>query len=280
MKRRLALQGLAVVPLLPWAAPAERPLPPLLLAQKAPARIDVARYLVSEKLDGVRAYWDGNLMFTRRGHPIVLPAWFASHLPLRALDGELWMGRGRFEATSSAVRRQKPLEDEWRALRYLVFELPGGEGTFEQRAERLRMLAAEAAWEGLQAVPQSRVADQAALQRWLARVVREGGEGLMLHEASALYKVGRHEALLKLKPQDDDEALVIAHLPGSGRLEGLLGALRVRTPAGQEFQIGSGLTDAQRRTPPPIGAVVTYRYRGLTAKGLPRFATFVRIQDL
>jgi len=288
MRKRLLLQTLASVPLLSWLTPAgaARPgaastaAPPLLLAQKAPARLDVRRYLVSEKLDGVRAFWDGNLMFTRQGQAIAVPAWFASHLPLRALDGELWMGRGRFDAASAAVRRAKPQEAEWRQLKYMVFELPNAEGSFEQRHEVLRGMAAQAAWEGLQAVPQSRVDSEAELKKRLEQVVKEGGEGLMLHEAAAAYRTGRSEVLLKLKPQDDEEAVVLAHQAGEGRFKGMLGALRVRNAAGQVFLIGTGFTEAQRRAPPPVGATITYRYRGLTATGLPRFASFLRVLEV
>ena len=278
--RRECLGALASLPLLAPTAAMAAAAPPLLLAQKAPATLDPARYLVSEKLDGVRAFWDGQRLFTRHGQPIAAPAWFAAHLPAQALDGELWMARGQFEATSAAVRRQQPQDAEWRTLHYMVFELPGADGTFEQRAATLQALASQAAWDGLQAVPQTRVATAAALQTRLAEVVRGGGEGLMLHEAAAPYQSGRQASLLKLKPQDDDEAVVLAHLAGAGRLQGLLGALRVRNGAGQEFSIGSGFSDAQRRTPPAVGSTVTYRYRGLTNSGLPRFATFLRVQDL
>jgi DNA ligase-1 len=253
--------------------------PALLLARKAPAQLEVGNYLVSEKFDGVRAYWDGNLMFSRQGLPIALPAWFASHLPLRSLDGELWIARGRFDATSAALRRARPVDEEWRQIKYMVFELPGGDGTFEQRDQRLQALATQAAWpDGLQAVAQQRVASMAALQQRLAGVVKEGGEGLMLHRADAPYQTGRSEALLKMKPQDDDEALVLAHSPGEGRYQGMLGALRVRNSEGREFLLGSGFSDAQRRAPPPVGSLIIYRYRGLTGKGLPRFASFVRVE--
>ena len=281
IRRRDWLTTVASVPW--WAstpAIAAAVAPPLLLAQNASATTDPARYLVSEKLDGVRAYWDGQRMFTRHGQPIAAPAWFAAHLPVQALDGELWMARGRFEATSAAVRRQQPQDAEWQSLHYMVFELPGADGTFDQRAAVLRTLAAQAAWDGLQAVPQTRVANAAALKARLAEVVRGGGEGLMLHEPAALYQSGRQASLLKLKPQDDDEAVVLAHVAGAGRLQGLLGALRVRNGAGQEFSVGSGFTDAQRRAPPAVGSTVTYRYRGLTNSGLPRFATFLRVQDV
>lgn len=267
--------GLALAGAARRAAPA-RAAPALLLAHKAPAEPEVGKYLVSEKLDGVRAYWDGNLMFTRSGLPIAVPAWFAARLPLRPLDGELWMGRGRFEAVSAAVRRRQPRESEWRQVRYMLFELPDGEGSFEQRAARLEQIAAAAGWEGLQAVPQARIASRAALRRRLAEVLREGGEGLMLHEAAAPYLTGRREVLLKLKPQDDAEARVLAHLPGQGRFEGQLGALRVRNEAGQVFLLGSGFSAAQRRAPPPVGSLVSYRYRGLAPDGMPRFPSFLR----
>ncbi|QPF73455.1 DNA ligase [Roseateles sp. DAIF2] len=255
--------------------------PALLLAHKAPERLgDVSRYLVSEKLDGVRAYWDGRRLLSRGGQSIAAPAWFTAHLPAgQSLDGELWAGRGRFEALSAAVRRRRPREAEWQAIRYMLFELPGGEGGFAQRAERLVQIAVAAGWPGLQAVPQQRLASEAALRGRLAEVLREGGEGLMLHEAEAPYQTGRREVLLKLKPQDDAEAVVLAHLPGEGRYAGMLGALRVRNEAGQVFLLGSGFSAAQRRAPPPVGALVSYRYRGLTDKGLPRFASFLRELD-
>lgn len=293
MKRRQLIQGLAAASWLPpWAAQAgfdPGNIPALLLAQSAPSdlsQLDLSRYLVSEKLDGVRAFWSGRAMFTRRGQPIHLPDGFAAQLPQRALDGELWMARGRFDAASAAVRRQQPQEGEWRQMHYMLFELPGAEGSFEQRAQTLQALAAESLtnsrsdWRGLQALPQERVADLADLRQRLATLVRGGGEGLVLHEAAAGYQTGRQPVLLKLKPQDDDEALVLAHVPGEGRLSGLLGAVRVRNSAGAVFLLGTGFTDAQRRMPPPLGATITYRYRGLTSKGLPRFASFLRVQEV
>ena len=128
----------------------------------------------------------------------------------------------------------------------------------------------------MQAVGQNKVASAAELQQILAQVVQAGGEGLMLHRADALYESGRSDTLLKLKPWLDAEAVVIAHLPGKGKYQGQLGALLVRAPDGREFRLGTGFSDAQRREPPPLGSTVTYRYRELTGKGLPRFASFLR----
>lgn len=280
LHRRAFFTGaLAAVPLLASARRAA-PLPmPLLLAQEAPPDVDPAGYLVSEKYDGARALWDGRSLRFRSGLPVAAPAWFTAALPPLALDGELWLGRGRFESLSAAVRRHAPRDDEWRLIRYMVFELPLEEGRFDERAARIRAAVAQApAASPLMPVAQEPVAGRAALQRRLAAVVRAGGEGLVLHRADAPVCAGRSDVLLKLKPLQDAEAVVTAHLPGHGRHAGRLGALQVRDDEGRAFAIGTGLSDAQRTAPPPLGSTVTYRYRGRTDGGVPRFASFLRVQ--
>jgi DNA ligase-1 len=269
-RRRL----IAALACLPAAAQARRDAAPLLLAREAPADIDPRGFLVSEKYDGVRALWDGHRLRSRGGLAIAAPAWFTQRLPALPLDGELWLGRGRFDALSGLVRRAAAADEgAWRAVRYMVFELPGAPGSFSERAARLWQLP------GVQAAPQRTLADAAALQRLLAETVEGGGEGLVLHRADAPWTTGRSDALLKLKPLHDAEGLVLGHEPGRGRLEGRLGALRVRTRDGVEFQLGSGLSDALRADPPPVGSLVSYSYRGLTPSGVPRFASFLRVRD-
>lgn len=253
--------------------------PPLLLAQTYSDKHDLVRYLVSEKLDGVRAYWDGKNLRFRSGRLIHAPAWFTAPLPAHALDGELWMGRQRFERLSAAVRRQEPLDAEWKYIRYHLYEMPGGAGGFSERIAALQASVGQAAVPWLQVLPQTQVTDAAALQRMLAQVVRDGGEGLMLHRADAVWQTGRSDVLLKLKPQQDAEAVVVAHEAGKGKYQGMLGAVIVMTPDGRRFRLGSGLSDALRRTPPAIGSTVTYRYRDLTSTGLPRFASFLRVRE-
>ncbi|MFV5215728.1 DNA ligase [Azonexus caeni] len=269
---RALLCGLALLLALPLAAAP----PELLLANVYRDDIDVSAYLVSEKLDGVRAVWDGETLRFRSGNRVNAPAWFTDALPKTPMDGELWLGRGRFERLSGIVRREQPVDAEWREVRYMIFELPGAPGTFAERAGRIRAIVAAAALPWLAEVPQVAVASREELRQRLAQTVKAGGEGLMLHRADAPYETGRSDTLLKLKPWLDAEAVVIAHLPGKGKYAGQLGALRVRLADGREFRLGTGFTDAQRKSPPPIGSVVTYRYRELTAKGLPRFASFLR----
>jgi DNA ligase-1 len=252
--------------------------PKILLAEVYRNQDDVSQYLVSEKLDGVRAIWDGQILRFRSGKEIKAPEWFVSGLPKVPLDGELWMGRGSFEHLSGTVRRDIPVDNEWRQVRYMIFELPGAAGSFRERAELIRNIVRQANVPWVQEIEQFSVVDRNSLKKRLNQVVKAGGEGLMLHRANASYETGRSDTLLKLKPSEDAEATVIGHLPGNGKHTGSMGALRLRTPAGLEFSLGTGFTDAQRKNPPPLGSTVTYRYRDVTSKGLPRFASFLRIR--
>ena len=273
LSRRVFIACVGTLPA--WSAATAAP--PLLLAQEAPGIIDPSGYLVSEKFDGVRAVWDGSSLHFRSGLPIAAPRWFTAQLPDTALDGELWLGRGEFERLSGIVRRYRPDDVQWRQLRYMLFELPGAAGDFAERAARIAALVQRTAWPQLVAVEQARLTSRQALQRRLDEVVAEGGEGLMLHRANALYEAGRSSALLKLKPLHDAEAAVIGHVAGRGKHAGRLGALRVRTAQGVDFLIGTGFSDAQRENPPAIGALVTFSHRGFTADGVPRFASFLRV---
>lgn len=264
--------------LLWWAAIAAAA-PEILLANVYRNDIDPAPYLVSEKLDGVRAIWDGQSLKTRSGRVINAPAWFVDALPAVALDGELWIARQRFEEVSGIVRRELPIDAEWRKVRYMLFEFPGASGPFSERVEQMKAIAAKANVPWLQVIEQQPAVNRENLKKWLARVVKQGGEGLMLHRADAPYETGRSDTLLKLKPALDAEGVVVRHLPGKGKYEGMMGALEVRLADGRLLRLGSGFSDAQRKRPPPPGAMVTYRYHDLTANGLPRFATFLRVRE-
>jgi len=253
---------------------------PLLLAKVEQGQTDVAVYMVSEKLDGVRAFWDGRVLRTRSGNTINAPAWFIENFPAQALDGELWIGRGKFDRLSATVRRQVPDVEDWRQVRFLVFELPQGTGTFFERDQALRKVIQVAAVPWLQAVEQFMLKDRPALKRKLDEIIKAGGEGLMLHRADALYQTGRSDNLLKMKLWNDAEAEVITYQPGKGKYSGMLGALRVRTADGVEFLLGTGLSETDRRNPPPIGSIITFRYRELTPGGRPRFASFHRVREI
>ena len=260
--------------LLSFSAVAEPPA--LLLAKTYNDDINIADYWVSEKLDGVRAYWDGKQLLSRQGHVIHAPVWFVADFPPNKLDGELWIARGAFEETVSVVKKHKPVGREWLRVRYMLFELPEAAGTFTQRLDKLTSLAARSSY--LKTIKQYRLSSLSALESNLDEIVAEGGEGLMLHYADALYRTGRDDVLLKVKKHLDAEAKVIAHLPGKGKHLGRLGALLLETPNAKRFKLGTGFSDAERENPPKIGSLVTYKYYGLSQRGIPKFASFIRVR--
>lgn len=278
-RRRSWLLAVASVLATPAVGGADRAAPALSLANVYHPGINLSAYWVSEKLDGVRGYWDGRQLLTRGGTVIRAPAWFTEGWPAEPLDGELWAGRATFEATVSIVRQQVPDDNAWRKIRFMVFDLPAHPGLFNDRLTRYRRLVSSMAKPWVKAVPQARVQNHAALRSLLAEVENDGGEGLMLHRGEALYQATRSDDLLKVKTHEDAEARVIGHVPGRGKHSGRMGALWVQTADGRRFRIGSGFSDAQRQHPPPVGVWVTYRYRGLHDSGLPRFATFLRVRS-
>lgn len=257
-----------------WAAPP----PPVELVDVYHGGVDLSRYWVSEKFDGVRGYWNGHQLLTRGGTIVHVPAWFTRNWPKTPMDGELWAGYGRFARASAIVRTAEAGDPAWREISYRVFDLPGHGGDFDARVPAIRAVVAAIGDPWVVAVRQFHVADEAALHAALQRVLDKGGEGLVLHRGDVPYRAGRGVGLLKVKPYEDAEAQVVAIRPGEGRLKGLMGAIEVRTPDGRRFAIGSGFSDAQRAHPPAIGSWVTYRFNGLTRNGLPRFVRFLRMR--
>lgn len=273
-----AFAALLILVISPYAVATDKDTA-VLLAKIYHDDIDVTQYLVSEKFDGVRAIWNGKQLITRQGNPIVTPTWFTANFPKESLDGELWIKRGAFDEVSGIVRKQTPVDAEWRQISYLIFELPNGEGDFSHRYQILKSIISKAKINHLKLVKQFVVSNKTQLKQKMAAVVKAGGEGLMLHRANALYQTGRSDALLKLKPFLDAEAVVIAHVAGKGKYEGKMGALLVELPNGIQFKLGTGFTDAQRANPPAIGKTVTFIYQEKTKKGKPRFARFLRVRN-
>ena len=258
--------------------------PPLMLANVYRPSVQMPDYWVSEKYDGVRAFWDGQKLLTRGGQAINAPAWFTANWPATPMDGELWAGRGQFQKAVSTVRQQMPDDTAWRGIQFMVFDLPAEPGPFNDRLTTLNNVVTKLAVPWVQAVPQSKVASHSVLQSQLKQITKSGAEGLMLHRGSSLYKGARNDDLLKVKMHDDAEAKVVGHVPGKGKYVGQLGALLVEMSSldgqpAKRFKLGTGLSDAQRLNPPAIGSQVTYRFRGLNDSGIPRFASFMRLRE-
>jgi len=270
----------------------------MLAAKYDGAKMDPTGWWISEKLDGVRAYWDGKNFYSRNGNPFPAPQWFKDGLPSdMALDGELWAGRGMFRRCLSIVRNGGS-GDLWEYVTYLVFDIPprtkkDGSVPYEDRLETIRNTIVPIAKnprgnDGNSDAKMANVASvgtpyaapvesilcksRAHLQEELDKVDANGGEGLMLRQPGSLYEEGkRSSTLLKVKTTHDEEAQVMAHEPGKGRNSGRLGALTLETPDGRQFSCGTGLTDKDRDKPPAIGSLVTYRYTELMDNSYPRF---------
>ena len=249
----------------------------LLLAREWNPSVDPTGWWVSEKCDGMRARWDGSKLWSRGGNEVHAPIYFLEELPNGvALDGELWMGRGRFEETVSVARRLKP-DERWRRMKYMIFDAPKVSGLFETRLKTLRELLSRDGVH-LRLVQHTRCKGMEDLIARRDKMVAANGEGLMIRRPASEYETGYSATLLKVKPHSDGVATVIGHNPGKGRYEGMLGSLRVRTDDGREFSIGTRFKGNQRKSPPAVGMQIEYRFRGLTKKGLPRFPSFLRIR--
>lgn len=264
-------------------------IPELMLAnvygKSASKHFDITQYWVSEKYDGVRAYWNGERLISRQGHEYRAPQWFIANFPDQPLDGELWLARGQFDRLSGIVRKKTPVDDQWRLVRYMVFDMPQSPGTFNQRLIALQSLHAKPEW--IEIIKQWQVNSETVLLDQLQTFVANGAEGLMLHHGRSLYSAKRSDDLLKLKPSLDSEGIVLSYEEGKGKFIGMMGAIWVEAlipdTTGNEilqrFKIGTGFTHAERQSPPPIGSEITFQYSGLTSKGKPRFVRYWRIRS-
>ncbi|UJF21058.1 DNA ligase [Shewanella sp. OMA3-2] len=251
--------------------------PQIQLAKSLTGTVTIENYLVSEKLDGVRAYWNGQQLLTKSGKLIHSPAWFIEDFPNTVFEGELWIGRGQFEVVSGLVRQAEANDTAWSKVKLMLFDLPLSDLTFEQRYQQLQIIAAKS--EYLEAIDQVTIYSELELYQRLKHVVGQGAEGLMLHRKQATYVTGRTDNILKLKLKSDADAIVIGHTEGKGKYTGVMGALTVKMPNGIVFDIGTGFTDLQRQNPPSIGTLISYHHIGFTKNGVPRFASFWRIRD-
>jgi len=256
------------------AAVAKETAPPVLLAHKWEVDHDPTGWWMSEKLDGIRAYWDGEWFVSRLGNKFHAPEWFTRDLPADTLDGELWVGRKKFQRTTSIVRSGAG-GAEWKELTYVVFDAPNAKGGFEDRIAHAQKVIARAEAPHARWHEHVRCDGIAHLREELARVEALGGEGLMLRRPGSKYEVGRSQSLLKVKTFHDAEARVIGHAPGTGKHKGRLGALVVELADGTKFNVGTGFSDAERESPPAIGAIITFRYQELSDDGVPRFPSWV-----
>jgi DNA ligase 1 len=251
--------------------------PPVLLAESWDAVQDLTGWWMSEKLDGVRAYWDGTQFLSRQGNLFHAPDWFIKGLPKEPLDGELWLDRKAFQRTVSIVRRQDK-SDHWQEIRFLIFDAPQMTSGFEERVAALTKGFKKWKSDHRELVTHAACESTEHLRSELQRIESLGGEGLMLRQPGSKYVAGRSNSLLKVKSFLDAEAVVVSYEAGKGKHKGRVGALNVKLPNGKTFSVGTGLSDAERKSPPAIGATITFRYQELSDAGIPRFPSYVGVR--
>ncbi len=251
---------------------------PELLLLKTYKDQNVSGWLMSEKFDGIRAYWDGENLLTRSGKIINAPKWFTKDFPSFKIDGELWSGRGEFEFIQSVVMDKKP-SSEWKKITYNIFEVPNQKGGLLERLEVLEKYLKTKKISHLKIIKQIKVKNKAHMKKYFKKIKKMGGEGIVLRDPKALYIAKRTNKALKYKGFKDDECEVISYNNGKGKYEGLLGSFTCKLKNGITFKIGSGLIDKDRKNPPKIGQTVTFKYQGLTKYGKPRFPVYLRVRE-
>jgi len=278
MQNSFIIMLLLAMLLVPSLLYAKQALPQLALAKHFKDSLMTHPYWVSEKLDGIRCYWDGDQLQTRSGRTIYAPTWFLENFPKKAMDGELWIKRGAYQLLTKIVLDKTPNQQMWRQVTFQAFDLPHSEQSFEDRQQQLKSIISNSKVSHLQWVKQQKMENLPAIKAHLERVSQGGGEGLMLRAPASLYEAGRSNELLKMKLRQDAEATVIAYQAGRGKFENMMGAIWVEMPNGQLFKIGTGFSNQERKIPPAIGSEITYSYQGYTEKGLPRFASYLRLK--
>jgi len=150
----------------------------------------------------------------------------------------------------------------------------------------------------------------AMLEQETARIVERGGEGMVVRAPGGIWTPKRVKTVLKVKPTDDAEAVVVGYTTGrvgkEGRHLGRMGAL-ITEYNGHRLEL-SGVKDHERtlsvidtfgfeKKPAsewatehpgedcpgwitnnrfPIGSQVTFRYRGMSDDGIPSEARYWR----
>ncbi len=251
--------------------------PELLLLKAYEEGLEVKGWLMSEKLDGVRAYWDGKKLLSRSGKEFAVPTWFIQDFPPFSIDGELWSKRGDFERISS-ITSQKEAHDGWKNLTYNIFEVPNQKGGLLQRLEVLKNYLEKKTNTPIRIIKQLTCKDSIHLKTFLKEVEDKGGEGLVIRNPDALYIAKRTSEALKVKSFQDSECEVVGYKNGEGKFQDKVGSITCKLEDGKILHVGSGLDDTQRVNPPKVGTLITFKYQGLTKNGLPRFPVFLRVR--
>lgn len=234
-------------------------------------------YVYSEKLDGVRAYWDGKNLYSKGGKLLTPPSFFTQNFPPFPIEGELWSKRGDFEKIVGIIK-SKTNPQQWKELKFYIFEVPYQTGGILERLEFLQTYLHTSPAPFIQIIPQFQVTTLKALNETLLTLSKEGAEGLVIRDKTLPYYTGRTKSAMKLKLYQDRECKITAYIQGKGKFENQVGAIEC-LDGEVKFKIGSGMNEDFRKNPPKIGTIITYKYFGLNKNKKPKFPVFLRIRS-
>jgi DNA ligase-1 len=249
--------------------------PDLFLLKTYDSSKEVVGWVMSEKLDGIRGFWDGEKLVSRGGNLINAPAWFTQSYPPFAIDGELWTKRNDFENISSIVR-SKNSGDRWKNITHHIFEAPNQQGGLLERLLILEKYLRTNPIPHLKILKQTLIQDKQQLEIFLEEVTSHKGEGVVVRNPSTLYETGRLSSALKVKKYFDTECRVLKILSGKGKYQDKMGSVLCQTDNGKQLRIGSGFKDKDRNIPPAIGSEITFKYYGFTKKGKFKYPVYLR----
>jgi DNA ligase 1 len=267
---------------------------PMLSEKYTEWKDDYTNYIASEKFDGFRSIYYNGEFRSRTCNKFRAPDWFSDSMPRDiVLDGELFVKRGDFKSVSSIVRKKVPIDNEWAQIKFIVFDTPCEKGVFQDCYEKLKNLlkTTQDEWSTdfktvfatqykyLYLAKQYKINNKEELMGMYDKIVKKGGEGVMIKDSRETYKRKRTKILLKIKPKGDNEAIVIGYKNGTGKYNGLLGSLDVQwISMPGDFSVGSGLTDNDRinyKTLFPIGTIVKVKYVELSSDNIPRHPVYI-----
>lgn len=238
---------------------------------------DISGFVMSEKLDGVRGYWDSKKLLSRQGKQILAPDFWTQNFPPFAIDGELYTKRDDFENIASIINSSKK-RDDWRNIKLYVFDVPDANGTLIERLEVLQNFLDSNPNEFIKIIPQIKISSKEQMEEFFTNIVQNGGEGVVLRDPNLPYEAKRSTQALKYKKQNEANCKVIKINQGKGRYKDLMGSVDCEMLNGIKLKIGSGFSDKNRANPPKIGEVITFKYEQLNKNGVPKFARYLRVR--
>jgi len=238
---------------------------------------DVTGWLVSEKLNGVRAIWDGEDLYSKNGNRFNAPEWFKKLLPGNVyLEGELYIGLDTLGKTAGTVRKKIPIDSELKLIQYCIFDAPKYDDVYKERLAYCKKIISNS--DNVNIIRHKYFRTESQLNEFYEDIVSAGGEGIILRNPFSYYELCRSNNYLKCKPKDDDEAKVI----GYSQPEGIF-RKRVRSIVckwkGKVFDIDMKRNIKSKLALPNIGSMITFSYQDICSAGLPLSPLFLSVRD-